>query len=136
MLRFKIGAGLLAVVLFGILALSPEGGKAQNSGSSANFSNALSSLSASSLLGIESDTPTDEVARFQPPLLSGSDSEAWIKKTNSYLLQAINKILPNKSLKDQYMQKEQSILNGFSADQSGSMSVLIRSVFIQRVLGR
>jgi hypothetical protein len=127
---------VLASTTLVMLGLGIESGRAQEPAITARFTTAMQALNADSLLSGGSDGATDNVVKFQPPQLNGEESSAWINKTNAALSSAIRGILQNKPLQDQYSKKEREVLVNVSAEQAGSMTILVRSVFIQRMLGR
>jgi hypothetical protein len=123
------------LVMFGF---SLESGRAQQTGAPARFESALNSLQIGTLLSVPSDSPGDDVQRVQFPLpqMSAQESGVWINKTNAALLSAIRNILQTRALQDRYAQKERQVVDGVPAEQAGVMTILVRSVFIQNVLGR
>jgi hypothetical protein len=129
---------VLVVAMLAMFGFSLESGRAQQTGVPARFESALNLLQVGTLLSVPSDSPGDDVQRVQFPLpqMSGQESGVWINKTNAALLSAIRTILQTRALQDRYTQKERQVVDGVPAEQAGVMTILVRSVFIQNVLGR
>jgi hypothetical protein len=129
---------MLVVAMVVVLGFSVESSRAQQTATPARFESALNSLQVGSLLSVVSDSPGDDAQRVQFPLpqLNGQESSVWIKKTNAALMSAIRGILQTRALQDRYTQREQQVVDGVPAEQAGVMTLLVRSVFIQNVLGR